>query len=301
MSPPYEHPPESRPVEDTGPAKERAAEPVPAARGTRRSLLAKVYREGIAAEKAGDVPAAAAAFREALRLDPADPGGAAVRLAALGKGADPDHAPGAYVRLLFDQMAGDFDDRLVRRLGYGIPEQLAAALAEVAPEGVARGIDLGCGTGLVGHALGGLARTLHGVDLSEEMLQRAWERGVYQDLFVGDVTRYLELADAGAYDLATAADVLPYIGAPEPLLAAAAHAMVPGGLFGFSTETLAPADFEGRPWRINRSRRFAHAPGALKATLEAAGFDAIRLEQVTVRREAGQPVPGHLVIARRAG
>ncbi|MEM9766220.1 MAG: methyltransferase domain-containing protein [Pseudomonadota bacterium] len=260
--------------------------------------MAQIYRDGIAAEKAGDIAAAAAAFREALRLNPSDPGNWAVRLAALGVAADPRHASPAYVRTLFDQIASDFDDRLVRRLGYGVPGELATALMRIAPDGFARGVDLGCGTGLVGQALNGFARMLHGVDLSEGMLQRAWERRVYQNLFVGDATRYLELAERNAYNLATAADVFPYVGTPERLLAAAAHALAPGGLFAFSTETMDTEAFEGRAWRVNRARRFAHELGGLTTALQAAGFEPLSVECLIVRREAGQPVLGHLVVAQ---
>lgn len=285
--------------QDTGSDLSTTADP--RARPAEATAPQAFYKQAIAAEQAGDLSKAAAAYRAYLRLDPADRGGASVRLAALGAGADPEQAPPAYVRTLFDQIAPHFEDRLVGRLRYGVPELLAAALTGMAPDGARRGIDLGCGTGLVGVALGGYAETLDGIDLSEAMLQRAWERGVYAELFTGDVARYLERSPAGAYDLATAADVLPYIGAPERLLAGVAHALAPGGIFAFSTETLEPGAFEGRPWRIHGARRYAHEPGALTAALAAADFAVERMDPITVRLEARRPVPGHLVLARRLG
>ena len=74
--------------------------------------LARAYNRGLALEKSGDLDGAAASFAEVLKLDPEDHGGAAIRLAAMGRGATPDTAPPAYVATLFDQNAAQFDDML---------------------------------------------------------------------------------------------------------------------------------------------------------------------------------------------
>ena len=68
--------------------------------------LAAAYNRGLEAERAGDRETAAKAYRESLRIDPADRGGAAIRLAGLGLGATPTRAPEAYVATLFDQHSG---------------------------------------------------------------------------------------------------------------------------------------------------------------------------------------------------
>ena len=74
--------------------------------------LADAYDRALALEKAGD-PQAADAWRLVLRMNADDPGGAALRLSALGEGETPDAASPAYVATLFDQHAEVFDLILV--------------------------------------------------------------------------------------------------------------------------------------------------------------------------------------------
>jgi predicted TPR repeat methyltransferase len=264
--------------------------------------LATLYEAGLAAEKAGDAAAAAEAFRAVIALDPDDRGGAAIRLAALGMGEDPETAPPAYVATLFDQNADNFDEMLVEQLGYHTPMELRERLRARGAGRVARLLDLGCGTGLTGESLRDMAEHVTGVDLSEGMLAMADEKGAYDALFVGDATGFLEAsAEDGEppWDLVVATDVLPYIGALDGLLAAAAACMHPGALLAVSTETMEAAAFDKRGWRVGPKHRYAHADWYIERVAAAAGFTVEAMEPITVRHDEGQPIPGHLVFARR--
>lgn len=55
--------------------------------------LAEAYNRALALEKAGDVDAAVKAYEEVLAIDPDDHGGAAVRIAAMGRGEPPSKRP----------------------------------------------------------------------------------------------------------------------------------------------------------------------------------------------------------------
>ncbi len=66
--------------------------------------LADAYDRALGLEKSGDHEAAAQAYRKLLTLDPDDHCGAAIRLAAMGRGETPKKAPDAYVAMLFDLM-----------------------------------------------------------------------------------------------------------------------------------------------------------------------------------------------------
>ncbi len=258
--------------------------------------LARAYNEGLRREKAGDLDGAADAFARALALDPADRGGLAVRLAAMGRGPVPERATPAYVATLFDQHAEAFDDILVGKLGYRTPQDLAAALAPHGP--FARLLDLGCGTGLAAAALAGIATHRTGVDLAEAMLPLADARGVYDDLYHADAEGFLEAAaeEGETWDLIVAADVAPYLGDLRPLLARVADRLTAGGLLAFSTER---APDEGPGWVVVPGRRFAHAEPWLRSALAEAGLAPLAFDPVVIRWEEAAPVHGQLVLARR--
>jgi predicted TPR repeat methyltransferase len=258
-----------------------------------RKALAAAYNRGLAAEKAGDVDAAAAAYEEALRLDPGDEGGVSVRLAALGRAPSPPRAPAAYVATLFDQHAEAFDDILVGQLGYRTPQDIRAALSGR----FARMLDLGCGTGLCAAALRDVTDHRTGVDLAEAMVEIAHDRGDYDDLYVGDIEGFLEAAaeDGETWDLIVAADVLPYLGAVETLFALAADRMTPGGTLIFSTEELQGSG----EWAVGPKHRFGHAEAYLRRALSAAGLAAVAFAAIVVRSDEGDPVRGQLVTAVR--
>ncbi len=262
--------------------------------------LEEAYNRALALEKAGERERSAEVWREVLALDPEDHGGAAVRLASLGMAGPPPRAPRAYVETLFDQTAEVFDEVLVDHLGYSVPEQMRQCLEAGEAHAFARMLDLGCGTGLVGVALREMAREIIGVDLSENMLAHAFEREVYDDLYVGEAVQFLEEEDGEPFDLITAADVMPYLGDLAPLFAAAAPVLHAGGLLIFSTETLADHQFGDRDWTVGPHQRFAHRLDYVVRELTGAGFEPVEARQIVIRHEEGEPITGHLVLARKA-
>jgi predicted TPR repeat methyltransferase len=234
-------------------------------------------------------------FRRCLELDPEDRHGAALGLAQAGGGEAPGRAPDAYVRQLFDDYAGHFDSALVDKLGYRAPALLAAALDKAL--GGRRDLDVldaGCGTGLAAPVLRPLAARLDGVDLSGAMVDKARERGLYDRLEVGELVAALE-ARPDAYDLVVAADVLVYFGDLEAVAAAAARALKPGGLFAFTVERAEDC----ASYALGAKNRYAHSPDYVEAVVTAAGFRLVSTERASTRREAGEDVPGLVVVLRR--
>ncbi len=261
-------------------------------------LLAEAYNRGLDLEKAGKLTDAAAAYREVLRLDPSDHGGAAVRLAAMGAGPVPEKAPDAYVATLFDQCADVFDDILVERLGYAVPMLVRQRLAEIAPGPYDQMLDLGCGTGLTGDTLADMAGTITGLDLAEGMLEVAGERETYDHLFLGEAVAFLDQAKAGEFDLVTATDVLPYIGALEPFCRGLGHALRDSGVTALSAETFAETA-DSPDFTVGPKHRFAHALPYLQNCLKSEGLSILEQSSITVRYEEGAPVPGCLILARK--
>lgn len=257
--------------------------------------LAEAYNRGLALEKEGDIDGAVSAFRDALALDPADPGGVEVRLAALGAGPVPKAASPAYVELLFEQHAGNFEDILVRQLHYDVPGLIRRRLDALDLIPFSRMLDLGCGTGLVAEAMRDCVGEIIGIDIAETMVDFAEDKDVYDGLYVGEIIGFLEDNDESPFDLVTAADVLPYLGEVEPLFAGVASALRPQGVFAFSTEMLV----EGGTYAVGPNRRFLHAETYLRSELAKAGFTTLATNAINVRDEDEAPSPGHLVVAQK--
>ncbi|WLS08132.1 class I SAM-dependent methyltransferase [Shinella sumterensis] len=263
--------------------------------------LAEAYNRALSLEKSGDFDAAAKAYADVLALDPEDHGGAAVRLASMGRGETPEKAPDAYVTTLFDQHAEVFDNVLVDQLGYCVPLLVRQRFQGLELGPFNRVLDLGCGTGLTGGALRDMAGDITGVDLSENMVEIAHEKDLYETLYVAEAVDFLDDNDDEPFDLIAATDVLPYLGALEALFFGAAENLVPGGLFAFSSETLPDDSFAGRPFMVGPHQRFAHAESYVRQRLDETGFDVVEMSDITVRMEEGEPIAGHLVIARYRG
>ena len=263
--------------------------------------LAEAYNRALALEKAGDIDAAVKAYEEVLEIDPEDHGGAAVRIASMGRGETPPKAPDAYVETLFDQQAEAFEDILVEQLGYAVPMIVRQRLQTLELGPFKRMLDLGCGTGLTGEALRDMVDDITGMDISENMVELAHEKDLYETLYVAEVEDFLEDNDDEPFDLITATDVLPYLGALEPIFFGAAENMVEGGIFIFSSETLSEEILAGRPYIVGPHQRFAHSETYVRERLAATGFDIVEVTDINVRMQDGHPTPGHLVIAKFKG
>jgi predicted TPR repeat methyltransferase len=217
-------------------------------------------------------------------------------------GAAPPRASDAYVEHVFDAYAESFDASL-ERLHYRAPELVAQELERLlgAPRGALAIVDAGCGTGLCGPLLRPWAARLAGCDLSVGMLRRAKVRGSYDVLHRAELGYYLA-TQPGAFDAVVSADTLCYFGDLHDVLAAAAHALRHDGRIVFTVEALTDADAGAgtAPVHLQTTGRYAHTREHLRDCLQAAGFDALRIEPAVSRTEGGRDVPGWLASARRA-
>ncbi|MBI4880460.1 MAG: methyltransferase domain-containing protein [Planctomycetes bacterium] len=247
---------------------------------------------------AGERAAAAAAYRRYLALAPDDAEVEHLLFALRGE-PPPARASDQCVRLLYQRFAGFYEHNMREELGYAAPERLLEALAPFLPP-AARSLavlDLGCGTGFFGAAAREFARELVGVDLSPEMAEQAARRGVYDRIDVGELTAWLA-GNAQRFDLAAACDVLIHFGDLEIPLRAAAAALAPGGLLGFTVER---ASCDG--WLLTDSGRYAHGAPHVRAGAALAGLEVLVLKEAFLRLEYGEPVAGLIAVlqAARAG
>ncbi|AMS44241.1 Type 12 methyltransferase [Aminobacter aminovorans] len=248
------------------------------------------FRLGEMQEAAGEMRAAAEAWRMSLKLEPADRPGAALKLQLIGAAPAEDSPPSAFVEMLFDQYAEKFDHALVETLHYRVPELLTAAIGATGRNTFAHAVDLGCGTGLMGVKLRPVTKRLDGYDISAEMLRKARDKGVYDYLIKADLQ---ELEPVGqTADLVTAADVFMYLGALDRVFSSVMKMLAPGGVFAFSVERLAG---EG-VFDLQESRRYAHSEAYVHGLIAAAGLRLLSLEHAVIRQDRRTPVEGLIVV-----
>jgi predicted TPR repeat methyltransferase len=133
-----------------------------------------------------------------------------------------------------------------------------------------------------------MARSIFGVDLSSKMLDKARERGVYDQLEKADLSAFLN-DRPDAFDLILAADVFIYAGKLEAVFGAVRRALRPNGLFVFSLEASNDDDIVIRP-----SRRYAHSATYIRSVAATHGFAERAIIDVAVRQEEEQDILGFI-------
>jgi predicted TPR repeat methyltransferase len=240
----------------------------------------------------GDVGEAIRIFESWLKEEPDDP--IARHMLAACNGRDlPARASDGYVERTFDGFAASFESKL-QKLSYRAPALVAEALEQ---SGLAASkrldvLDAGCGTGLCGPLIAPYARRLTGVDLSDGMLAHAKEKNVYDELTKSELTEYLR-ANRDAFDLIVSADTLVYFGDLEGVVAAAAGALRPNGLFVFTLEHAAGADPDAG-YRLELHGRYSHRRAYVGRLLVGAGLQP-EIAEADLRMESGAPVAGLVV------
>ena len=99
----------------------------------------------------------------------------------------------AELAAVYDRWSDSYDEYM-DGVGYRHPAICVALLARHVPPGNVRVLDAGVGTGIVGELLAivGYA-AIDGIDISQGMLDKAAEKGLYADLRVADMTQPLDL------------------------------------------------------------------------------------------------------------
>ena len=229
-----------------------------------------------------------------LALDPTQ--GEDVRfLLSLAHGETPQRQPNSIIVDTFANFPAGFDQKLVVGLNYKLPRETADLILQLFPNRDCDILDLGCGTGLLGACLGPMTGVVVGVDLSQAMINRAANHGVYDKFHRVDVADALKSTPESLYHIITALDVLGYVGALESIIANASRVLLPGGRFIFSCET-APADV--KTFNLSKAYRFMHNRQYVEDLMKDSGFSRISVEDKVLRTEAGLPVNGFFVVAQ---
>jgi predicted TPR repeat methyltransferase len=235
----------------------------------------------------GEVGKAVEIFEEWLKGEPENPIARHMLAACSGRQV-PARASDAFIETTFDSFAASFDAKLAKLL-YRAPALITTMVAENEPHrlGSLDVLDIGCGTGLCGPLLAPYAHRLVGVDLSARMLDQARARNVYDQLLKCELTAYLGDTDE-RFDLIVSADTLVYFGPLEPVVAAAARALRPGGRLIFTVEALSDEDAR---FSLSPNGRYRHGRTYIERALDQAQL-VPHIVSAELRLEAGAPVQG---------
>ena len=120
---------------------------------------------------------------------------------------------------------------------------------------------------------------------------------LYHTLVKAELTEYLR-DNREAFDLIVSADTLVYFGDLKDVVAAAAGALRPNGLFVFTLEH-AVGGGAGVDYRLELHGRYSHARAYVERLLAASGLQP-KIVQAELRMEAGAPVPGLVIRASKS-
>jgi len=239
---------------------------------------------------------AAEVYREWLQHDPGNPTALHMLAAASGEWT-PTRADDRHIKKIFDSFSVRFDE-ILSGLGYRAPQLVTNALATVVGRNANLVIlDAGCGTGLCAPLVGSMAGRLVGVDLSQGMIEKARQRGLYDELAIEELCQFMR-SRPESFDVVLSADCLVYFGSLEEPLSAARACLRRGGVMIFTLERLDPA-ISTEPYRLEPHGRYTHAEAYVRTSAERAGFREITFETNVLRQERGEDVNGHVVVAWR--
>lgn len=238
----------------------------------------------------GNREEALASYRKILELDPANDS-ARHMIAALG-GESPADSPLSYVQELFDSFSAEYETTMGEKLECAVEKKLRQLLDHHAKgRSFAKGLDMGCGTGLSGIAFKERISHFTGFDLSAGMLARAREKDIYDDLQQDDIIGFLEKSEE-TFDFFLAADVFVYLGDLEPVFALVRSKARTNAHFLFSTEKCAER------FVLQQSGRYAHGENYIRKIALKYGFTVADHTQAELRKEKGEWIKGNLYLLR---
>jgi predicted TPR repeat methyltransferase len=202
----------------------------------------------------------------------------------------PPRVPDACIKQLYERFSTFYESNMCDELGYQGPRHLLDVIKDTV--GQRRGLsvlDLGCGTGLAGEVLRPYAAHMVGVDLSAEMLAKARDRNIYDQLAVGELTEWLASTEQ-FFDLIVACDTFIYFGDLRQVVGPATKRLNPGGAIAFSVEQA-----QTPPFQLTDSGRYEHHLHHLHHAAETFQMQIASHREAFLRTEYGREVLGHYV------
>lgn len=202
-------------------------------------------------------------------------------LAALSGMDDKEH-DSLYAEKLFDHFASTYEQTINK-----LEPNIIKKFKELNPNLSGVILDLGCGTGMAGEELSNDNTEFDGVDISQNMLDKAEKKGIYRTLYKEDIHNFVCTHDLKAYDLAIAFDVFCYMGDLREVLAPLYNSSL-----WFSVESA--DDDRCQDFYMAANGRYKHRKSYVEGLLKELKFKSIQAFDLTLRQENGEDVKGFL-------
>lgn len=248
-----------------------------------------------AAIAAGNLPLAKSDTAALLEIEPWNP--LYIYWDELAQGITPSTMPAEAVLTQFDTGRTDLYEKTVAEMGYQLPKVFGDWIRERYPDLKLNLLDLGCGTGLIGANLGRISGALVGVELSTHMVEQASKHEVYDKVHTVNILDALAATPESIYDVITASDVFPFVGDLSRVIPDAYRLLVAGGHFMFSCEAAPEA---GPDLVIKNGLRYQHKLSHVQALCNAAGFNDVQTQALTLFTENARPAQGFTIIAQKS-
>jgi len=134
-----------------------------------------------------------------------------------------------------------------------------------------------------------------GIDLSQNMLDIAQEKKIYQELIKIDIEEYLKSKENSSFNIVTSTDVFIYIGKLSNIFELVNRVVKRSGIFAFSTELLLDDKIE---YKLNKTGRFSHSKNYINTLAQKFNFIVVEQFDTILREEKGQNVYGVIYILK---
>ncbi len=197
-----------------------------------------------------------------------------------------------YIKSLFDNFAGCFDN-VLNGLFYLTPRKISQQLEKIATKQY-RIIDFGCGTGLCGELIRKYAASLVGVDISDEMLNKARQKSVYDELVCADI---LEYSTMRKFEIGISGDVFTYFEDISIPLKKLSELIEEGGsmLVSFSY----PPKFTFKDSTQETAGRYLHSKRYIKKEIKKNGLKIVSVLEYNQRKELKSFIKGGLFLIKK--
>lgn len=230
-------------------------------------------------------------FQASLKINPNDEEALFAVSAISSSGQAIKTAPLNYVKNLFNNYSGHFEEHLIKKLEYKTPQLLFDQFIEhYKLKNKINILDLGCGTGLSGEAFNAIKLRLDGVDLSNGMIEQCAKKKIYDALYCDDIVEFMINSEM-KYELVVCADVLVYLGDLTKFFESLRNVVSKNGWVSFSVESTNSETYELKP-----TRRFGHSYHYINQLALTNNFKVINIEKKFIRKEAGEPIEGLVVL-----